>query len=195
MSSAPALRAWKPASFAEAANGIACPAGGADAELEARRREAERSGYAEGMAAARAEAARLSALLAAAERALHLFEERLAGALLDLAVDIARRVIQSELAVRREALLPVAREALALIAQDARAVRIHAHPADAELLRAHLAEEIERGGWRVVDDPRIEPGGLRLVSSAGEVDATLATRWRRVLAALGQDHHWHDESV
>jgi len=189
MSSAPLLREWRPAAFAQPA--------AAAGDMEARRREAEQAGYAAGraagMAAARADAARLAALLASAERALHLFEERLAGVLLDLAVDIARKVIQGELAMRREALLPVAREALALIAQDARAVQIHVHPTDAELLRTHLAEEIERGGWRVLDDPRIEPGGLRIVSSTGEVDATLATRWRRVLAALGQDHAWRDE--
>ncbi|MCX7961774.1 MAG: flagellar assembly protein FliH [Burkholderiales bacterium] len=193
MSSVP-LRRWRPQAFAAPA---ATPAAASAEDLEARRREAEQAGFAAGhaagLAAARAEAERLGALFGAAERALALFEERLAGELLDLAIEIARQVIRSEIATRRETVLAAAREALAMLAQEARAVQIHVHPADAELLRQHLADELARGAWRVLEDPRIEPGGVRLASSTGEVDATVATRWRRVLASLGQDHPWRDE--
>ncbi|MDW8467981.1 MAG: flagellar assembly protein FliH [Burkholderiales bacterium] len=193
MSSVP-LRRWRPQAFATPA---ATPAAAPAEELEARRREAEQAGFAAGhaagLAAARAEVERLRALFGSADRALALFEERLAGELLDLAIEIARQVIRGEIATRRETVLAPAREALAMLAQEARAVEIHVHPADAELLRQHLADELARGGWRVLEDPRIEPGGVRLASSSGEVDATVATRWRRVLAALGQDHPWRDE--
>jgi flagellar assembly protein FliH len=170
--------------------------GGAAAEIEARRKEAEergfQAGHRAGLAAAQGLAQRLGQLVASSENGLRLMEERLAGELLDLAVELARHVVRAEIAVRREALLPVAREAIALISQDARAVQLVAHPSDAELLRKHLAEEIAESGWRIAEDHRIEPGGLRVLSSAGDIDATLATRWRRVLSALGQDHAWHE---
>ncbi len=169
---------------------------GAVAELEARRKAAHDSGYQAGyragLAAAQGLAQRLGQLVASSENGLRLMEERLAGELLDLAVELARHVVRAEIAVKREALLPVAREAIALVSQDARAVQLLVHPSDAELLRKYLAEEIAESGWRIVEDHRIEPGGLRVLSGSGDVDATLATRWRRVLSALGQDHAWHD---
>jgi len=153
-------------------------------DLEARRRKAAEDGYQagfkSGQGTAQAIAKRLDALLAAGANGLHLMEERLAGELLDLAVELARQVVRAEVA------------ALALLSQDARAVQIVIHPADAELLRQHLAGDIARAGWRVVEDRRLEPGGVRVLSSTGDVDATLATRWQRALATLGQDHAWHE---
>jgi flagellar assembly protein FliH len=186
------LRRWAPAPFA--ARGGAAAA----ADLEQRRRQAVEEGHAAGhragMAAAQAVSERLAALLAASEQGLRLMEERLAGELLDLAIDLARHVIRAEVSARRETLLPVVREALGMLAQEARAVQLLVHPSDAALLRKQLAEEIDGGGWRIVEDHRVEPGGLRVHSSAGDVDATLATRWRRVLASLGQDHEWHERA-
>lgn len=168
----------------------------AAADLEARRRKASEDGYQAGLksgqSAAQGIAKRLDALLAAGANGLHLMEERLAGELLDLAVELARQVVRAEVAVKREAILPVVREALALLSQDARAVQIVIHPQDGELLRQHLADDIARGGWRVVEDRRIECGGVRVLSSTGDVDATLETRWQRALATLGQDHAWHE---
>ena len=167
----------------------------AAADLEARRRKASEDGYQAGLksgqSAAQGIAKRLDALLAAGANGLHLMEERLAGELLDLAVELARQVVRAEVAVKREAILPVVREALALLSQDARAVQIVIHPQDGELLRQHLADDIARGGWRVVEDRRIEPGGVRVLSSTGDVDAPLEMRWQRALATLGQDHAWH----
>jgi len=171
-------------------------ASAAAAQTDAQRRNAHEegyeAGYRAGMAAAQAVARRLEALYGASAQALRLLEERIAGDLLDLAVELAREVLRTDIALRREAILPVAREALAALAEEARAVQIVVHPADAELLGQSLGEELARGGWRIVEDHRIEPGGLRIVSSAGDVDATLATRWRRVLSALGQDRPWHE---
>lgn len=187
-----AYRLWEPTPLA--GRGGAGATGGTEAE--ARRRKAAEDGYQAGLragtAAAQATAQRLAALLASAENGARLVEERLAGELLDVAVDLARHIVRAEVTVRREAVLPVVREALAMLSQEARSVQIIAHPADAELLRTHLADEVARGGWQVVEDHRIEPGGLRLHSSTGDVDATLATRWRRALAALGRDHAWHE---
>lgn len=171
---------------------------GADAaaDLEARRRKASEDGYQAGFKAAQGAsegiARRLDALLAASANGLRLMEERLAGELLDLAVELARQVLRAEVTVNREAVLPVVREALALLSQDARTVQIVLHPQDGELLRQHLADDIARGGWRVVEDRRIEPGGVRVLSGTGDVDATLETRWQRALATLGQDHAWHE---
>ena len=140
-----------------------------------------------------ATAERLEQMLASAGGSIALIEERLADELLDFALEVARHVVRAELKVNREAVLPVAREALTSLADDARSLQILAHPTDADLLRTHLADEIARGQWRIVEDHRIEAGGLRVLSTAGDVDATLGTRWRRTLASLGRDRDWHGE--
>jgi flagellar assembly protein FliH len=42
----------------------------------------------------------------------------------------------------------------------------------------------------VVENSQIEPGGCRLETSHGELDATLETRWKNVLESLGQNGDW-----
>ena len=46
--------------------------------------------------------------------------------------------------------------------------------------------------WKIVEDAQIERGGCRLETPTTEVDATLETRWRRVVASLGRDDSWID---
>jgi flagellar assembly protein FliH len=38
-----------------------------------------------------------------------------------------------------------------------------------------------------VSDPSVQPGGCRIETPQGEIDATVATRWRRVISTLGVD--------
>jgi len=189
-SEAGVARLWNPAPLAPAR-------GSAEAELEARRRraveEGYQTGYRAGQAAVKATSQRLEEMLASVGGSIELIEERLAGELLDFALELARHVVRAELKANREAIMPVAQEALAALSEEARGLQLLAHPTDADLLRTHLADEIARGGWRIVEDHRIQAGGLRVLSTAGDVDATLGTRWRRALAALGRDEEWHDD--
>lgn len=67
------------------------------------------------------------------------------------------------------------------------------HPSDVQLVRAHLGEELELGQWKIVEDTGIEAGGCRIATQQSDIDATLATRWKRTLAALGQDGPWSDD--
>jgi hypothetical protein len=47
-------------------------------------------------------------------------------------------------------------------------------------------------GGTVVEDGAIERGGCKFQTGASEIDATLETRWRRVVASLGRDDGWLD---
>ncbi|SPE35019.1 putative Flagellar assembly protein FliH/type III secretion system HrpE [Burkholderiales bacterium] len=110
-----------------------------------------------------------------------------ADCLLDLALDIAAQVLRREIQTQRDAILPVVREALALI------IDAHAHPTvrlspqDFELVRDALRADAQYHGCRLLADPSIQPGGCRVESPQAEVDATLATRWRRVVQTLGSN--------
>ena len=176
-----------------------------DATTQARLDEAERdaeqkahrsgysAGYAEGRSAAASELERLQALLNATQLAVAEVEQGFASDVLDLAIDLARQVIRAELFARREALLPVVREALACLHETAVNPKLLLHPSDVELVRAHLGEELRVGNWQIMEDHLIEPGGCRVNSVHGDTDATLATRWKCVLASLGRSHAWHVE--
>ena len=45
-------------------------------------------------------------------------------------------------------------------------------------------------GWKILEDVRMARGDARLETANSQVDATLAARWERVLAAMGQDAPW-----
>ena len=156
------------------------------------RSEAGAEGLAEGRARAADETGRIRALLASIEQAHEALGNEIAEDVVTLAVELARQMLHEALRVRRELLLPVVREALRAMPSDTRGAQIVLNPADVELLRAYLGEELRLASWQVVEDHRVQPGGCRLISPHCEVDATLASRWKRVLAALGRDHGWLD---
>ena len=107
-----------------------------------------------------------------------------ANALLDLAFTIARQVVRREISVQRDALLPVAREAISMIIDQHAHPRVFVNPQDFALLRADLEADGLFKGCRFIADARIARGGCRVETAQGDIDATLATRWERVLAAL-----------
>ncbi|HEX7157218.1 MAG TPA: flagellar assembly protein FliH [Burkholderiaceae bacterium] len=116
------------------------------------------------------------------------FEELTAGAadaVLDLAIEIARQLVRRDIGGRRDAALPVVREALAAIADYHNHPRVHLAPQDFELVRSALEPDGLYRGCSFVCDPGIEPGGCRVESESGDVDATLSTRWARTLGTLG----------
>ncbi len=166
------------------------------AELQRIRDEARESGYAAGLKEGRAQVqAEIKRLMQAADLAESLIaneSEQFAAEMLDLALELARQMVRTELKVRRESLLAVVREALDCLPHGASGARLAMNPADVELVRGHVGEELKAGAIRMVEDHRIEPGGCRIVSPACEVDATLATRWKRLVATLGADHNWLD---
>ena len=57
-------------------------------------------------------------------------------------------------------------------------------------VETHLSGELEAAGWTVRADGGIERGGCVASAASGELDATLATRWSRVVKALGRADSW-----
>lgn len=130
-------------------------------------------------------AARADALHAGMDAALGRIRSDLAGDAMTLALEIARQVVRAELRTQPALIESVVREAVASLIDERASFQLHLNPDDADLFGAQLAPLIEPRGARLVPDPTIEVGGCRIVSASAEVDATLATRWHRVLAAIG----------
>ncbi|MNN38728.1 Flagellar assembly protein FliH [compost metagenome] len=57
-------------------------------------------------------------------------------------------------------------------------------------METHLAGELEAAGWTVRADATVARGGCIASAASGELDASLATRWSRVIKALGRNDPW-----
>lgn len=138
-----------------------------------------------GLATAQATVEQMAGLLGNLQTALRQMDQTVADAVLELALETARQVVRSSVRSQPELLLPVIREAIACLPLHHGTINLHVHPDDGRFLREHLGDQLAANAWHVIDDPEIEAGGCHLKAGASEVDATLATRWQRVLESIG----------
>jgi flagellar assembly protein FliH len=155
--------------------------------------EGYQQGFDEGRSHAQAEATRLATLLEALENELAAFDQEIADYVLRFALTLTRSLLRTALTARPELLIPLVRETLAELPAAGKSRYLHLHPLDAELLGKLDAGISEIGQLSIVEDARVERGGCRLRSDVAEIDATLATRWKHALAALGRDDAWITE--
>lgn len=145
--------------------------------------QGQQEGYAAGRAEALAEGQRLAQLGAQLDEALTQLDQQIAEDLLDLALEVARQVVRQAVAIKPELVLGVLREALAQMPQVH--AMIHMHPEDASLTRSYLGEQLAHAGHRIVEDPRLSRGDCIIESGSSQLDASVATRWKRVAESLG----------
>ncbi|MBI5007570.1 MAG: flagellar assembly protein FliH [Nitrosomonadales bacterium] len=151
------------------------------------REEGFRNGYAEGLQKAAQENQRLATLI---ESTAQQVDTQVAQELLDLSLDIARQMLHQALKVNPELLLGVVREAIGTLPHFNQGAHLVLHPDDAVLVRTRMGEQLSHSGWKIFEDARIERGGARIETANSQIDASLETRWKRVVAALGQDASW-----
>lgn len=160
-------------------------------KLEAIQRQAQEEGfqrgYAEGVQKAAQENQRLALLIDSLAQQV---DEQIARELLDLSLDVARQMIHQSLKVKPELLLSVVREAIGSLPHFNQAAHVVLHPADAALVRERMGEQLTHSGWKIFEDARIERGGARFDTANSQIDATLETRWKRIVTALGKDNAW-----
>lgn len=198
-----AYQRWEMASFdpvvEPAVDPLAAPRAQAKAEgyaegLEAGRQdgfEAGRlQGFDHGLADARVHAEQLATLANAFSAATEALDAEISETLLSLALDIARSVVRQTIQMDPTIMLGAVREVLSAEPLLAGAPVLIVNPADQALLDAYLAADLASAGWSVRADPTVERGGCRAKALSGEIDATLSTRWTRVVAALGRDQSW-----
>lgn len=152
--------------------------------------QAEQQGLEQGRAAGQAETRRALQQAQHILQAAHFDRERLLhdseGEMVQLVLQIVRKILRIEPIINEQVLLKVVRAALERLGKQVN-VLIRVHPEDLELLHfsllqlEDLALEIE-----LLPDPAIEPGGCRVVSAAGEIDATLQTQFEAVARSFLQ---------
>ena len=122
--------------------------------------------------------------------ALDDLDQELAEDIMAFSIELARQMVGASLQVRPESLLPVIREAMAALPLHHGTVLVHINPSDAEQIKTHFGEQLAHAGWRIVENREIQAGGCRLIAGNSEVDASVETRWRRILASFGAKPEW-----
>lgn len=142
-----------------------------------------------------ARAARQHALLAGVIRQLEdtvaSFYAAAEAQVVELALEIARKIVRELAEEKRELIVTMAREAVTRAKDRGRLqgpVLVRVHPDDAPILedaKGRLAEEVEGAALlTVLPDPAITRGGCRVETSVRLVDATLEMQLARLGAAL-----------
>jgi len=155
------------------------------------------AGYIDGLEKGRLEAAEelahLRTISATFARALADADEVIANDVLDLALQLARGMLRAALPVKPDLLLPVVRDAIAYLPVVQQPAMLMLHPLDVDLVRSALGDEIDKGGWRVIEDASIERGGCKVDTASNQIDAQCATRWERLTQSLAKDLAWLDK--
>jgi flagellar assembly protein FliH len=163
----------------------------AAAEAQLIREHARAEGHAEGLTAGRRDgSAEVSAATLALGQALQEIQSLRSATIeaverdaIELAIEVAGKILAGTLQARPEQVLELAQGALRRIS-DRRRITVLVNPADLETVRSAIGEIAAQGSGiefcEVQSEERVGPGGAIVRTAEGEVDASVATQLERV---------------
>ncbi|HEX5364168.1 MAG TPA: flagellar assembly protein FliH [Gallionella sp.] len=168
------------------------------AELERIRQQAydegyaqgQEAGYASGSAQIQAEIGQLQTAMQELHTALNQVDTELAQSLLDLSLEIARKMVGEALKIKPEFILNTVSSAIGNLPHFNQHAHLVLHPEDVELVRKHMGDNLAHGGWKLIGDSSIKRGGCRVETTHTKVDATVEARWKRIVESIGEDESW-----
>jgi flagellar assembly protein FliH len=162
--------------------------------LDAGQAEGHAAGYEEGLSLGRAEAAEelehLRQLATTFGDAVTQADEAISSDVLELALHLARGMVRTAFDVKPDLIIPVVREAIDYLPNLQQPALLMLHPEDALIVRSSIGHELDKNGWRVVEDDSIARGGCRVDTASNQIDAQIGARWQRLTHALGKDLDW-----
>ncbi|HID97442.1 MAG TPA: hypothetical protein EYP57_04535 [Thermodesulfobacteriaceae bacterium] len=108
-----------------------------------------------------------------------------------VAMEVARKVVQKEIATDKACIIHCIRSAMEQIIECSH-IRIHVHPKDAEMLSELPGDGIPNNrnhSHEIVSDAKITPGGCLIETDFGLVDATMESKWKAVTEKIAQVLH------
>ncbi len=175
---------------------------GDDPAYLAGRRRGQREGFRQGVEATQKQAtrdrardrgaadqslgARAAQLAASLGEQFAALEQSVADELVDLAIEIARHTLRKAIVTDREAIVTVVQEAVSSLIDERSTYTVLVNPADLAQVEGAIGPALQQRNGRVAADASITRGGCRVLSPVADVDATVATRWQRVLASIGR---------
>lgn len=155
-----------------------------EAKMQLLQEQALQTGLAQGKAQGLAQLKQAAELFESVLQEAHAERSRLLeGSEADavqLILAIVRKVLKVEPIINEQVILKVTRAALQRLSQVAE-VQIAVHPADLELLHFNLSQLADLALEIVLEpDEKIAPGGCRIHSRSGTIDATLDSQFETV---------------
>lgn len=156
----------------------------------------KREGYQAGMQQAKAEVdatlMQLNRMLGQLMHPLAGQQKELEGALVNLAMAIAKSVVNCSVEVDEQRLMGVINQVLAQLPDASEHIRVIVHPRDAELLRL-MPEQVTE--WKIIADASLVSGGCIVKTDHSYVDFTLDKQFqltveemvKQRLLAVGRD--------
>lgn len=164
-----------------------------DAEERARQieHEAYQRGYEQGLDFARMQTAEMVEIIrSVAEQAVQekwKFINAVESSIVDLAVQIAEKIIGEHIQTQPDVVINVAKKALLMTAEREH-IQIRVNPDDAEIVKAHRDDLIATMDGiqkiEVIPDRRVGHGGCVFETSAGNVDARIQSQLSQVEESL-----------
>lgn len=146
-------------------------------------------GQAEGADLARDQAARLAELADTCAGSINDLEQEIGQKLIDLSIQIAEQVLRSHIKNHPNHIIDLVHEVMAARPDQNPMLHLRLNPSDMELVNSFLQHNPDKDRYRLIADEHISAGGCIVETAQGSIDATIETRWKRVVAALG-----HSES-
>jgi flagellar assembly protein FliH len=154
------------------------------------RRDGHKEGFARGLREAEATMGEmvetLGAIVEATRTERHVLLASAEPELVRLAVGIAERVLHQQIALDHGVVVEMARAAIARIV-DRERITVRVNPADIEQMRGHRDELLALGDvktMRVIEDQRVDRGGVILETDGGSIDAKISTQLAEVRKIL-----------
>jgi flagellar assembly protein FliH len=161
---------------------LADAAARADELIETVRSTAHDEGYAAGAAAADREMSdmmtTMSNLIDMARAERHKLMTSAEPELVRLAMGIAERILHQQVALDRGVVIEMTKVAIARLV-DRESVTVRVNPGDVERMREHRDEFLGAGeikNFRVIEDQRVDRGGVVVEADGGTIDARISTQ-------------------
>jgi flagellar assembly protein FliH len=180
---------------AEAADVIRNAMADARREAEEIKKEAGEKGFSEGKKEALAKAAteagaireQARSVLRQAEEIRRQTLDGIEGEIIELAKEMAAKILFSEIRQNPEIIMAVAGEAIDLL-KDRDEVALYVNPSEASIFEQRKMELKQllspKAVLHILPDAGVSPGGVVAETRYGKVDANLGARWQALLQAL-----------
>lgn len=113
--------------------------------------------------------------------------ERIANDILALSIDLAKAMVKEALHLKPEVIVPIVKDAIDAIPSLERPAKLCLNKEDIAIVQKALGSELQ--GWQLVE-AEMERGSCKIETSTNQVDNQLETRWKRLMAHLGQTTGW-----
>jgi flagellar assembly protein FliH len=133
---------------------------------------------------------KFNALFNVYENDLNNARENIATEILEFSLYLTQAMVNTALKIQPELLITIIEQSLNALPCLEFPAKLHINPLDAPLVDETLGQQLTQSGWKIIQDPNIEPGGCKINTATNEIDASIATRWQYLQLSLGQSTEW-----